>query len=200
MTTVPARASRSRLLALSLAAALCPLGAPPAAADDNPAPRPGISLGGRAAYVWNKGADAESGNLFGGAQLRVHLAKAFAVEGSADFRQQRFDGADTTADIYPVHLSGLLYLLPNSPVSPFLLGGVGWYFTRVRGPGGLDETRNRLGSHAGGGLQVFLSRRWSIDGTYRYLFTDRITTRSGNADISINGNGHMATGGLNFHF
>lgn len=169
-------------------------------ADASPTPRPGVSLGGRAAYLWSQDADPGDGNYFGGAQLRVYLSKMFAVEGSADYRQEVVSGADTILDLYPVQVSGLLYLLPNSPVSPFLLGGVGWYFTRVRGPSGFDESRNRFGSHVGGGLQAFLSRRWSIDATYRYIFTDRITTTSNGVNISINGNGHMATGGINFHF
>jgi opacity protein-like surface antigen len=170
-----------------------------ARADANPTPRPGASLGGRAAYFWPAGSDAGSGQWMGGAQLRFYLANFFAVEGSADYRQQRF-GGNTIADIYPVQVSGLLYLLPNSPVSPFALGGVGWYFTHVRGPSGFDQTSNRFGSHVGGGLQFFLSRHWSMDASYRYIFTDRITTTSNGVRVSVNGDGHMATGGINFHF
>jgi opacity protein-like surface antigen len=186
--------------ALLLVAALCLTTSSALADDANPTPRPGVSLGGRAAYIWNQGADAEDGDFFGGAQLRVYLAKFFAIEGSADFRQQQFGGGTTTVDIYPVQLTGLLYVIPNSPVSPFLLGGVGWYFTDVRGPGGFDESQNRTGAHVGAGIQFFMHRHWSLDATYRYLFTDRITTRAGNANISVNGDGHMVTGGLNFHF
>ena len=171
-----------------------------ARADASPTPRPGVSLGGRAAYFWPAHSDAGTGQYMGGAQLRFYLAKFFAVEGSADYRQQRTSGAATIADIYPVQVSGLLYLLPNSPVAPFVLGGVGWYFTHVRGPGGFDQTTNRFGSHVGGGLQFFLSRHWSLDATYRYIFTDRIETTSNGARVSISGDGHMVTGGVNFHF
>jgi opacity protein-like surface antigen len=183
-----------------LALAVAVVNAAPARADANPTPRPGASLGGRAAYFWPAQSDAGSGQWMGGAQLRFYLAKFFAVEGSADYRQQRTSGASTIADIYPVQVSGLLYLLPNSPVSPFALGGVGWYFTHVRGPNGFDQTSNRFGSHVGGGLQFFLSRHWSLDATYRYIFTDRITTTSNGARVSITGDGHMVTGGVNFHF
>ena len=136
----------------------------------------------------------------GGAQVRAYLTKFFAVEGSADYRQEHNNATSTTLDIYPVQVSGLLYILPDSPVAPFLLGGVGWYHTKVRAPGGIDETSNRFGSHVGGGVQFFLSRHFSLDGTYRYLFTDRITASNGNANISVSGDAHMVTGGLNFHF
>ena len=136
-----------------LVAALCFFGSAKAWSDASPTPRPGVSLGGRDAYIWNQDADAEDGNFFGGAQIRIHLAKLFAVEGSADYRRERFSNGATIADIFPVQVSGLLYLLPNSPVSPFLLGGVGWYFTHVQGPGGLMRPGSiRL---RGGGLQFF---------------------------------------------
>lgn len=192
---------RHRIAALALSLlATGTLAALPARADDVPTPRPGVSLGGRAAYFWPVGAGADNGDWMGGAQLRVYLAKFFAVEGSADYRQQHYNGSSTTADIYPVQASALLYLLPNSRLSPFLLGGVGWYFTHTQGPDGFSDTQNRFGSHIGGGLQMFLSRHWSIDATYRYIFTDRIKTFSNGANESISGDGHMVTGGLNFHF
>lgn len=168
--------------------------------DNNPTPRPGVSLGGRGSYAWGVDQDFDDGDWMGGAQLRVYLAKMFAVEGSVDWRQQDFDEADTTVDTLPVQVSGLLYILPNSPVSPYALGGVGWYHTKVRGPAGFEDTDSRFGAHVGGGLQFFLARHWSIDGSYRYIFTDRITSRRDGVDVSIDGDGHMITAGLNFHF
>jgi opacity protein-like surface antigen len=183
-------------------AAAAALSAPKVFADANPTPRPGFSIGGRAGYAWPKGTGAGEGNYTGGAQVRAYLWKAFAVEGSADYRQQMSGptGARTTTDIFPVQVSGLLYLLPDSPVAPFILGGVGWYYTHVKAPGGFDETQNRMGSHVGGGIQFFLSRHWSVDATYRYIFTDRIRTRANGADVSVSGDAQQVTGGLNFHF
>jgi opacity protein-like surface antigen len=159
-----------------------------------------VSLGGRAAYFWPTGSGAGNGNWFGGAQLRVYLANFFAVEASADYRQQRVNSNNTINDVYPVQASGLLYLLPNSPVSPYLLGGMGWYFTRTRGPAGFSQTNNSVGAHVGAGLQCFLSRHWSIDGSYRYIFVNNINTTQNGAAVTISNRGHMATGGLNFHF
>ena len=53
----------------------------------------------------------------------------------------------------------------------------------VKAPGGIDDTSNRFGSHVGGGLQFFVSRHFSVDGTYRYIFTDRITAKIGRAHV-----------------
>lgn len=171
------------------------------AQDEGRDPRVGasrLSLGGRAAWFEPSDARAGNGEVFGGAQVRLHLARAFALEGSADYRQQKF--ASTTADIFPVQASLLAYLAPDWRASPFLLAGAGWYFTRVKGPGGLDETDNRFGPHVGAGLQIMLTSRWSIDGTYRYIWIDDVRSREGALDADYKDRGHMGTVGLNFHF
>jgi opacity protein-like surface antigen len=155
-----------------------------------------ISIGGRAAYIDPKDGD---GQWFGGAQVRLHLSKIFAIEGSADYRQNKF--GSTTTDTFPVQVSALAYLLPGKRLSPFVLGGGGWYYTHVNGPNGFDNTQNRFGFHAGGGLQWFISRHWSIDGTYRYIWLEKIESKDQNVtDKSFQDNGHMITAGINFHF
>ncbi|MDO8756970.1 MAG: hypothetical protein Q7J64_03065, partial [Elusimicrobiota bacterium] len=45
--------------------------------------RPGVSLGGRGAYMKPKDGTGQWG---GGAQLRFHIGSALAIEGSADLR------------------------------------------------------------------------------------------------------------------
>ena len=155
-----------------------------------------FSIGGRAAYIDPKDGEA---NWFGGAQVRFYLAKFFAIEGSADYRQDKF--GTTTTDTFPVQVSALLYLLPGKRLSPFILGGGGWYYTHVKGPGGFDDTQNRFGLHAGGGLQFFISEHWSIDGTYRYIWLEKLESRDANiTNKSFQDSGHMITAGVNFHF
>ena len=156
-----------------------------------------ISFGPRA--VWFEPEDADDSQFFGGGQLRFHLTKTFAIEGSADYRRSDF-GA-TNVHVYPVQASLLAYFLPTKYVSPFILGGAGWYFTTVEGPGNLDETQNRFGPHAGAGLQFFMGPLWSIDTTYRYTWVEDIESRDAsliNRDFSDRG--HMVTVGLNYHF
>lgn len=90
----------------------------------------GVSLGGRAMYY--RPNDADGGTLSGGAQLRIHLSSMLALEGSIDYRQSKF--GETVIDVYPVQASLLIYLLPRSRLTPFILGGGGWYYTHVRKP------------------------------------------------------------------
>jgi opacity protein-like surface antigen len=124
--------------------------------------------------MWFEPKEGES-SWSGGAQVRLYLTRFFAIEGSADYRQSKFAG--TTVHTYPVQVSALLYLLPGWRLTPFVLGGAGWYYTTVDGPGGLDDTQNRFGVHAGGGLQYFISRHFSIDSTYRYVWLEDVASR-----------------------
>ncbi len=171
------------------------------AASDDWALHPGLSIGGRATYFHSQDSSAARRDWYGGAQVRLHFTHYLAAEGSADFRQEHFNNPSVTADVYPVQASLLMYLTPWARLSPFALAGVGWYFTHVTGPNG-STTQNRFGPHAGAGLQLFLSRHWSIDGTWRYTWVNDLNTQSVTnvADRHYNGNGWMATGGVNFHF
>ena len=172
------------------------------AADQNWAGMPQVdiglvSIGGRATY-WdqNNGPD----RWFGGAQLRVHPSHYFAIEGSADYRREKFDEG-TKTHTYPVQASLLIYPFGTTRVAPFILGGGGWYYTTVDGPGNFEDTQNRFGAHAGGGLQFFLTNHVSFDGTYRYIWLEKLESKGVSLDDKIfDSNGHMITVGLNFHF
>lgn len=156
-----------------------------------------LSIGGRAMYYDPKEGDA---NWYGGAQVRLHPWHYLAIEGSADYRRNDFSGG-TKAHSYPVQVSALIYPLGTTRLAPFILGGGGWYYTTVSGPGGFDNTQNRFGLHAGGGLQFFFNRHVSIDSTYRYIWLEKIESKDQNiVDKKFNDNGHMITIGLNFHF
>ena len=164
------------------------------AGDDTHASRPGITLGGRAAYYRPR--DAQSGSLNGGAQLRLHITSVIAVEGSADYRQNKF-GA-TTVDVFPVQASLMLYLAPDWVVSPYILGGVGWYYTHVQN----GATSNRYGPHAGAGGEVALARHWTIDGSARYLWAQSLNapTTTSPAGKNFSDYGFMLTAALNYRF
>jgi opacity protein-like surface antigen len=155
-----------------------------------------FSIGGRAMWFEPKGGDS---TWSGGAQVRLYLTRFFAIEGSADYRQNKFNG--TTVHTYPVQVSALLYLLPGWRLTPFILGGAGWYYTTVDGPGGFDDTQNRFGVHAGGGLQYFISRHFSIDSTYRYVWLEDVASRDQSlTNKDFRDSGQMVTIGVNFHF
>jgi hypothetical protein len=144
-----------------------------------------FSVGGRA--TWFDPHDGQS-RWFGGGQVRVYPFKYLAFEG-------------TRIHTYPVQVSALIYPLGMTRLAPFLLGGGGWYYTTVKGPGNFDDTQNRFGVHAGGGLQFFFNNHVSIDSTYRFIWLENVQSKDQNIkDKSFDDNGHMITAGLNFHF
>ncbi len=155
-----------------------------------------LSIGGRATYFDPKEGDA---NWFGGGQLRLHPFKFLAVEGSVDYRKT--DVSSTTVRTFPVQGSALIYPFGTKRLSPFILGGAGWYFTNVEVPHGFDKTQHRFGAHAGVGLQLFLSEHLSLDSTYRHIWLEKIESKDASLrDKQFQDNGHMVTFGLNLHF
>jgi hypothetical protein len=155
----------------------------------------GISLGPRFSVFKPDDGDEWVGH--GGLQLRIHMSKIFALEGSAEYRRRRLAGG--RVDIFPVQASLLAYLIPNPVrIVPFILGGGGWYFTHVDTPTA-DDTRSRFGAHAGGGLQLWLHRNWSVDASYRHFWLEDIEGGSV-LNQRFEDNGHQLTGALNFHF
>ena len=138
-------------------------------ADYEHGPRPGLSIGGRGAYYRPKGAD--SGDFAEGAQARYHLTRRWALEGSVDLRKDKFGG--TQVDVIPFQFSVIAYLMPhNYRFTPYVLAGAGWYYTHVYMPS--DKAGFRFGPHAGAGVEFLLSKYWSLDGSYRYLWAEDI--------------------------
>lgn len=169
-----------------------------ASAEDLAVGDTSFSIGPRAAYSNPK--DAESGKWSVGAQARVHLTPVLGLEGSIDYRMNNYaDGVSIKS--YPVQASLLAYLMPHARVSPFLLGGAGWHFTRVEGPNMEKTTDNRFGVHAGGGVEVRLNRSLSIDGAYRYIWLEDVTVSEKNVlEKTYKDSGPMVTLALNFLF
>lgn len=167
--------------------------------------RSGASLGGRYAVFDPK--DGDDTTPFGGAQMRFYMSPALALEGSIDYRKDEFANGAVEVLTWPVQASLLLYLMDeDAALSPFLLGGAGWYFTTVKTkiPPLVDESDSddRFGLHAGGGLQLWFSETVSIDGTYRYIWLEAMKSQDTASlqDKEYNDSGHMITAGLNFHF
>ncbi len=157
-----------------------------------------FSIGPRATYSTPK--DADKGVWDPGVQARLHLSSALGLEASIDYRKNDF-GSLTTVKTYPVQASLLAYLMPGGAVSPFLLGGVGWYYTQVDGPFGYSKTTSRFGVHAGAGLEVRLNKALSLDGTYRYIWLEDVASKDLNAvDKTYHDSGSMITIALNLLF
>ena len=153
------------------------------------------SIGPRIAFY--RPNDADHGDWAPGAQLRLHLTPVYAFEGSMDFAHYTSGGTSVRAT--PIQATVLGYFSPNSAFSPYLLIGGGWYPTHADGPGPYSPSR-LFGPHVGAGLELLLGSSWSIDGSYRFLWTEIITwsnpTQLFGTDFSVRG--HMFTAALNY--
>ena len=132
----------------------------------------GFGLGARLAWVTgDSDADVDSVRFVGG-QMRL-LAERFGLEVSLDRHSEEFELLNQKVTETPIQTS-LLMRLGRGSVTPFLLGGPGWYRRSVEaidGPGdGVSTTE--FGWHAGGGLEILPNRHVGIHGDYRYTFLD----------------------------
>lgn len=165
--------------------------------DDSNGPRPGLSLGPRAAYYRSTGAD--SGDFAEGMQARYHLTRRWALEASADLRQDKFGG--TKVDVVPLQLSVLVYLMPHGyRLAPYIMAGGGWYYTHVYAP--TSSSDFRFGPHAGAGIEFYKDSAWSFDGSYRYLWNEDIRSRDAEHPLgrTFTDKGFMLTASVNYSF
>lgn len=135
----------------------------------------GFGVGGRLAWVTaDKDADVDSVRFTGG-QIRL-LSPRWGLELSLDRHSETLELTNEKIIETPIQAS-LLLRLGGGSISPFLLGGPGWYKRKVElidGPDGgdLDLESTEFGWHAGGGLEIRAGRHFGIHGDYRYTFLD----------------------------
>src|SRR5262245_48593165 len=133
-----------------------------------------FSIGPAGGYLNQK--DADRGTWFGGAQARLHFGGMLAAEASITFHQNEYEDGDVTVTQYPLQLTAMLYIIPTGPIRPYILGGVGWYYTRIDYSGVFsalsDHTEHIFGWHLGAGAELMLGARTSLDADVRYIFLD----------------------------
>jgi opacity protein-like surface antigen len=133
----------------------------------------GFGIGARLAWVTRE-VDVENDRVRQvGGQVRL-LSKRFGLEVSMDRRSESFELLNQKVTETPIQAS-LLMRLASGSVSPFLLGGPGWYKRKVEaldGPDDLSVSTTEFGWHAGGGLEILPNRHFGIHGDYRYTFLD----------------------------
>jgi opacity protein-like surface antigen len=135
----------------------------------------GLGLGGRMAMVRGT-VDANSGtDRFFGGQLRLPLSPRSALEVSIDRRTDSDEALTRRVVSTPIQGSLLLYPV-RATVSPYLLGGIGWYAQKVEqlsaGTVTASATSRRFGYHAGIGGELRLGRHAGVHADYRYTFLD----------------------------
>ena len=115
----------------------------------------GFGVGARMAWVTaDSDLDVDSVRFIGG-QIRI-LSKRWGLEVAMDHNSESFELLNQKVTETPIQAS-LLLRMGSAKVSPFLLGGPGWYRRKVElldGPDGSDVTATEFGWHAGGGLEV----------------------------------------------
>jgi opacity protein-like surface antigen len=158
-----------------------------------------LSIGPEGGYL--RARDADRGTWFAGAKARLHILQFLAAEASITFHQNRYSDGDIVVTQYPVQLTAFLYILPLGPIRPYLLGGVGWYYTRIDYKDTLnfinDTTEHFFGLHLGAGAEIMLGDKTSIDADVRYIFQNPTNEQ---VLKDKNFNYWQITFGLNFYF
>lgn len=132
-----------------------------------------VGAGARMAWVKaDSQANVDSVRFIGG-QIRL-LSKRVGLEVALDHHSEEFPLANQKVTEMPLQMS-LLLRMGTGKVTPFLLGGPGWYRHKVSvidGSTDADLVTTEFGWHAGVGLEVFAGRHFGMHGDYRYTFLD----------------------------
>jgi opacity protein-like surface antigen len=138
-----------------------------------PAAAQGFGIGARLAWVRSDvDLDVDSVRFVGG-QIRLGGGRT-GFELSLDRHSETFEALNEKVVEMPIQAS-LLVRLTTGTVSPYLLGGPGWYRRSVEPADGPDDLRvstTDFGWHAGGGLEIKFGRHVGLHGDYRYTFLD----------------------------
>ena len=156
-----------------------------------------FSVGVAGGYLSAKNTD--HGTWTVGVQARLRLG-LLAMEASIQFHENVYEHGDIVVSQIPVQLTAFLYILPVGPIRPYILGGVGWYYTRFDYTGAFASIPNRsehiFGEHLGAGGELFFSPAVSIDVDVRYIFLNPTTDEV----LGQQFNYWQTTAGLNFFF
>jgi opacity protein-like surface antigen len=129
-----------------------------------------INFGPQVGYY--KAKDADEAALMGGAALRLKLTSSLGIEGSINYRQEKYADGALTVKGWPIMATGLIYPIP------IVYGaiGFGWYnvtldYDQKKFPSLKDETMQKVGWHFGGGVELPLGSVL-LTGDVRYVFLD----------------------------
>jgi len=166
----------------------------------------GLGLGARIAWVHpDTNVDVDAVRYFGG-QVRL-LGPRLGLEVALDHHSEDLESLNQKVTEIPIQIS--MMLRGSGRVSPFLLGGPGWYRRKVEtlnSSSDLTVSTTEFGWHAGVGLEVLASKHFGVHGDYRYTFLDfHNDNNSGGSIIGIGKllpghRGSMWTLGATFYF
>jgi opacity protein-like surface antigen len=132
-----------------------------------------VGVGPRVGYY--KAQDADEGNFMGGVAARLKLGSAFGIEGSVDYRAEKYINGALTVRSWPVMVTGIVYPLPILHA----MAGFGWYNTTMDYDQSRlafrlveDKTQQKVGWHFGGGVDLPLGMLTTLTADIRYVFLD----------------------------
>ena len=132
-----------------------------------------FGIGGRFSLVRGDVDAGTSAERFTGGQIRAKLSPRTAIEVALDLRTDTNDAMTERIRRYPIQGSLLLYPV-RSAISPYFLGGAGWYSQRLETLAGdetvTSDTTREFGWHAGLGGELRLGSHAGAHADYRYTF------------------------------
>jgi len=132
-----------------------------------------FGLGGRLGMV-RPDVQAESpAERFTGGHIRARVSPRVALEIALDLRTTSNDLLTARVREYPVQGSLLLFPV-RAAISPYVLGGAGWYTRRLETLVNQNwvaaDSSHRFGWHGGFGAELRLGRHAAAHADYRYTF------------------------------
>lgn len=147
-----------------------------------------LGLGPRLSFV-KADIHAEDATRLTGGVLRLRTSPKTALEVSFDYRSHLNETLTERIKDYPIQGSFLLYPA-RSVVSPYFVGGFGWYSRKVESLQDdqviASTTTRTTGSHAGLGTDISIGQHLTIHADYRYTligFGDEADTAPGAVPI-----------------
>lgn len=132
-----------------------------------------VGVGPRFSFVRGDEAADATATRYTGAVLRARVSPKTAIEVALDYRSHTNERLTERVRDLPLQGSLLLYPI-RSALSPYILGGIGWYSQRVEL---LDNnavvssaTTRTSGYHAGVGGELRIGQRTAVHADYRYTF------------------------------
>ena len=142
--------------------------------------------------------NSDNVKLFGSLAIRGNIAQALKAEVGVMYRDESYMNGNLHARMWPITAS--LYVTPTPQL--YLGGGVGWYQTTLDYDEDLgfdDTTHQDFGFHVGGGVQVPVAEKVSVDLGGRYTFMDDVETELSDLD-NLNPDFWTTSLGLAFKF
>jgi hypothetical protein len=155
-----------------------------------------ISIGIGPHYSYISLRDSDEHQRFIGAHVRIKFLSMVAIEASVDYRKNMFFADTFKVHSVPALFSIIVYIRPHSTLSPYILGGGGWYVNQVtflvepfkEYNGNVD-----FGYHFGGGVELSIIGKIGFHLDYRSIMVDF-------SPLNLKGDGHLITAGMTYYF